>query len=94
MNRVSQNHNADNEKGDPTFSALTMSIASSALISLGLAPQEDGSQLVDKHLARFNIDLLIMLKDKSRGNLTREEDQLLTQVLSDLQRKYIDAFGR
>jgi hypothetical protein len=90
MKKDSNEQLYENEKGDPTFSALTMSIASSALISMGLAPQEDGSPSMDKNLARFNIDLLVMLKEKTRGNLSRDEEALLVQVVTDLQRKFID----
>ena len=75
---------------DATFSALLMSIASSAAMSLGLAPQPHSQEVTkDKALARFNIDLLLVLKEKSIGNLTTDEQRLLEALLSDLQMKYI-----
>lgn len=77
------------EDHGPSLSALLMSIASSSLIFMGLAPHEDGSTKIDKNLARFNIDLLVMLKEKTKGNLSREEDQFLSQLIADLQNKFI-----
>jgi DNA replication initiation complex subunit (GINS family) len=40
-------------------------------------------------MARFNIDLLIMLQDKTKGNLTDDEKKFLDAVVNDLQIKYL-----
>ena len=75
---------------EATFSMLAMSIASSALMSLGLTPDPStGKPEPDKNLARFNIDLLAMLKDKTKNNLTNEESDFLSQILQDLQMKFM-----
>lgn len=74
---------------EANFSVLIMSIASTALMSLGLAPDENGKTQVDMALARFNIDLLIMLKEKTKNNLNTEESRFLESLVHDLQAKYV-----
>ena len=72
------------------FSSLVLSIASSAAMSLGLAPdQETGETRVDKNMAKFNIDLLMMLREKTKSNLTDDETHLLTSLIQDLQTRFI-----
>lgn len=79
-------------KLEASLSTLILSIASSAAMSLGLAPQP-GTDKVEKNLelARFNIDLLLVLKEKTNNNLTDEEKRFLESVISDLQMKYVQA---
>jgi hypothetical protein len=73
------------------FSSLVLSIASSAAMSLGLAPdQESGETRIDKNMAKFNIDLLIMLQDKTKSNLTSDESHLVTSLIQDLQARFIN----
>jgi len=82
-----QNQSSDYQA---SFSVLVMSLASSAAVSMGLSPQEtDGALSIDKGLARFNIDLLLMLKDKTDGKLTADERKLLDAVVYDLQMKFV-----
>jgi hypothetical protein len=72
------------------FSVLTMSLASSAAMALGLAPDPTtGETSKDKAMAKFNIDLLVMLKDKTKGNLKDDEQRFLDTVLADLQMKFV-----
>lgn len=72
------------------FSSLILSIASSAAMSLGLAPEHDTGKIrVDKSMAKFNIDLLIMLTEKTKNNLTAEESHLMTGLVSDLQNRFV-----
>ena len=78
------------EKLEASFSMLVMSIASSALMSLGLSPDPNtGKPEPDKQVARFNIDLLTMLKEKTKNNLNTEDQDLLNQILQDLQMKFL-----
>ncbi len=74
---------------EANFSVLIMSIASTALMSLGLAPDETGKTQVDMALARFNIDLLVMLKEKTKNNLNVEEARFIESLVHDLQAKYV-----
>lgn len=80
------------EKLDASFSVLTMSIASSAAMALGLAPHpQTGETQKDKTMAKFNIDLLLMLKEKTKGNLNTEEQRFIDHILSDLQMKFLES---
>lgn len=74
------------------FSTLVLSLASSAVLSMGLEknPQTDRYEK-DLKLAQFNIDMLLMLKDKTRHNLSDDEKKFLESVISDLQTKFIYA---
>jgi hypothetical protein len=75
---------------EASFSMLIMSIASSAAMSLGMAPHpENGKVEQDKPMAKFNIDLLVMLQDKTKNNLLDEEKKFLDSLVTDLQMKYI-----
>lgn len=78
-----------NDTIKPDFSSLVLSIASSAAMSLGLAPdQETGQTHIDKNMAKFNIDMLIMLQEKTKNNLTADENHLMMSVVSDLQTRF------
>ena len=81
---------ADTNKMEASFSTLILSIASSAAMSLGLAPNPTTNK-TEKNLdmARFNIDLLVVLQEKSKNNLEKEEADFLESVIRDLQLKYI-----
>ena len=43
-------------------------------------------------LAQHNIEIISMLREKTSGNLTPEEEALTDQVLADLQMKYVETF--
>jgi tRNA A37 threonylcarbamoyltransferase TsaD len=75
---------------DASFSTLVTGIATQAIIAMGLAKSEDNtSEQVNLPLAKFNIDLLLMLQDKTESNLDEHEKQLLLYIVQDLQSKYI-----
>jgi hypothetical protein len=75
---------------DASFSMLVMSVASSAAMALGLTPHpQSGAVEKDKDMARFNIDLLLVLKEKTKNNLSKEENELLDHLLKDLQLKFV-----
>jgi Domain of unknown function (DUF1844) len=74
-----------------TFSAFVLGLASSALIHLGVAPNpETGDTTVELVLARQSIDVLSLLREKTRGNLTAEEEQLFASVLTDLRMRFVE----
>lgn len=86
------NQTASNEKNpmQANFSVLVMSIASSAAMALGLTPHPQTQKIeTDKELARFNIDLLKVLQEKTQGRLSSDEDRLLNAILNDLQMKFV-----
>jgi hypothetical protein len=76
---------------NPQFSTLVISLASSAVMALGLEKNpHTGKEEKDLDVARFNIDLLLLLKEKTKGNLTDDERQLLDSVISDLQMRFVE----
>ncbi len=80
------------DKVDASFSMLVMSIASSAAMALGLTPDPStGTTTSDRNMARFNIDLLVILKEKTKGQLTKDEESLLDHLVSDLQLKFVQS---
>jgi len=76
---------------EASFSVLVTSIASSAAISLGLAPNPaTGKPEQDRAMAKFNIDLLAILQEKTKNNLTSDEQQLINHLVQDLKLKFIE----
>lgn len=78
--------------GTVDFSGLILGFSSAALYYMGECPVE-GRPAVPKNLplARQNIDIMLMLRDKTKGNLSSEEERLLGQLLADLQLKIVEA---
>lgn len=73
-----------------TFSTFVISLGSSALVGLGEVPDPaTGIMQCDMLLARHNIDLLEMIEIKTRGNLNKDEEQLLGSLLTELRLKYV-----
>ena len=76
------------------FANFTHSLYISALIQLGeIADPTTKQPLKDLVLAKQTIDLLGMLKEKTKGNLTPEEDKLMEHILYELRMKYVKAKG-
>lgn len=74
------------------FTALVFSLSSSALLHLGEMPDpESGRNVRDLPLAKHAIDTIAMLKDKTRGNLSEEEQKFTETVLTDLRWRYVKA---
>jgi len=75
-----------------TFSSFIYSLSTSCLIHLGEIP-EPTTKKIQKNLtlAKQTIDILGILQEKTRGNLTPEEENLLTGLLTDLRIKYVKA---
>lgn len=75
---------------EATFSVLVMSLASSAAFNLGMSPDpQTGKTEINKPMAKFHIDLIVMLKEKSESHRSAEESKLIDSLLSDLQRQYV-----
>lgn len=73
-----------------SFSTLVLSMASSAVLAMGLEKNpHTGEYEKDLNVARFNIDMVAMLKEKTAGNLTSDEKQFIESVVSDLQLKFV-----
>ena len=73
------------------FATFILSLSHSALMHLGEAPHPDTNQVeANLPLAKQNIDLLGLLEEKTKGNLTGDEERLLAQVLFDLRMRYVE----
>lgn len=83
----------DNDSGlhDVSFANLILSLAGSAQMSLGIAPNPF-TQKVEKDLnqAKQTIDLLGVLEKKTQGNLSTEEASLIKVILSDLRMRFVE----
>jgi hypothetical protein len=78
--------------GPVDFSTHILSLASSALISLGKMPAPDGQpHPLDLETARHLVDVLGMLEQKTKGNLDEAESKLLASLIYDLRVAYVDA---
>lgn len=81
------------------FSTFVLSLASTAMVNLGIVDAEDGNDIGEKRppdlqAARQLIDMLGVLEEKTRGNLSEAEDKLLRSLLYDLRVHYCDAQKR
>ena len=81
--------------GDLSFTAFVVSLASSAAIHFGdLAdPMTGEPAAVNLEGAAQMIEILALMEEKTRGNLTIEERQVLEQVLYELRLRFVEASG-
>ncbi|HKN12463.1 MAG TPA: DUF1844 domain-containing protein [Candidatus Binatus sp.] len=86
---------ASNQSSEPppelTFAAFLFSLSEQALAALGEVPDPvSGKVMRDLTMAQQMIDIIIMLRDKTRGNLDANEQAMLKEILSGLQMKYVE----
>lgn len=81
----------ENELPKIDFATFVLSLSHSALMHLGEAPHPETNELsMDLALAKQNIDLLGLLEEKTKGNLSGDEERLLAQVLFDLRMRFVE----
>ena len=74
------------------FSTFVISLSTQALMHLGEVPSPlSGKFESDVPAAKQMIDLLAMLREKTRSNLNANEDRLMQDILFDLRMKYVEA---
>ena len=72
------------------FATFIFSLSSSALLHFGeIADPASGEKKKNLPMAKHTIDILAMLEQKTRGNLTSDEEQLFKNILYDLRMRYI-----
>ena len=77
------------------FISLVMSLGTAAMQQMGHVPDPvSGKAAADLQAAQATIDLLAMLADKTRGNLSRQEETILRDTLSSLQMLYVQTCAR
>lgn len=73
------------------FSTFILSLATSAQVHLGAIPNPaTGKQEKDLALAKQTIDILGILEEKTKGNLSEQEGRLLQHLLFDLRMMYVE----
>ena len=75
-----------------SFIAFVLSLASTTAIHFGDLPDPESGERAEPNLAGAAqlIDILALLEQKTRGNLTAEERQVLEQVLYELRLRFVD----
>lgn len=76
--------------GGLSFSIFIQSLAQQALMQLGLIPWPHGQRELHMEQARDTIDILILLKAKTKGNLNAEDTQLIDTVLYELKMSWVE----
>lgn len=76
----------------PRFLEVVLSVGAGALQALGIAlsDKSDAMHEPNLELARYSIDMLELLKEKTRGNLEEEEEKFLEKMLHELRLKYVE----
>jgi hypothetical protein len=72
------------------FATLVLSLGSSVLMYMGEAPEGTKAQR-NMPMAKHAIDLLTVLEEKTKGNLSTEEEHILGSLLFDLRLRYVEA---
>lgn len=73
------------------FNTFVLSLGTSGLAELNAEGEPNVMSLA---LVKQTIDILAMLEEKTKGNLTGEEERLIAQLLVDLRVRYVRAAGR
>lgn len=88
----SDNHAVQAPLPEINFSTFVISLSTQALMHLGeIANPLSGNEERDVSVAKQMIDIVGMLQEKTRGNLTGGEAQLIEEILFDLRMKYVEA---
>lgn len=79
-----------NKPVEANFIQFISGFAVQTLVHLGrMSNPMTGKTAVDLPNARFSIDILGILQDKTKGNLTSEEDEYLSNLLRDLRMEFV-----
>jgi hypothetical protein len=82
----------DQQTPQISFTDFVMSLATTAAVHFGDVPDPmTGTSQVHLEAAGQMIDILAMLQEKTRGNLTQEEDSLVGTLLYELRMRYVEA---
>ncbi len=76
------------------FAALISMLMTQALFALGLLQMKGmDKKEPDLEMAKYNIDMLETLEEKTKGNLTKEEETVLANTLNELRMGYVKVAG-
>jgi hypothetical protein len=86
--KQSRDHRAA-ELPEASLEGLINMLAVEAVMHLGLIENPMGGRVVDLEAARHVIDMLGVVQNKTQGNLTKDEAELLANVLADLRMQFV-----
>lgn len=72
------------------FEVLVSTFATQALLYMGAVEHPSMGRVVNLDAAKFNIDLLTVLEEKTKGNLSAQEKEALDQTLHQLRMMYVE----
>lgn len=75
------------------FAALISVLTTQALFALGVLKIEGQEREPDLEMAKYNIDMLETLQEKTKGNLTEEEKKVLENTLNQIRMAYVKVAG-
>ncbi len=86
----------ERKAGAIDFYTFILSLASSGFVHLGDAPHPETGEPSKPNLplAQQTIDILAMLREKTKGNLTPEEEKFMENLLTDLRIRYVERSTR
>ena len=78
-------------KGD--FAALISMLVTQAFFALGMLQVEGQKKEPDLELAKYNIDMLETIQEKTKGNLSEEEEKVIENMLGQVRMAYVTVAG-
>lgn len=75
----------------PSFEMMIQQLAVPALMAMGVIEAPDGQKTRDLDMAKFYIDTMGILEQKTKGNLTTEEKQMLDMALYEVRMQFVNA---
>ncbi|MCJ7730590.1 MAG: DUF1844 domain-containing protein [Sedimentisphaerales bacterium] len=75
------------------FAALISVLTTQALFAMGVLKIEGQEREPDLEMAKYNIDMLETLEEKTKGNLTEEEKKVLENTLNQIRMAYVKVAG-
>jgi hypothetical protein len=85
--------NPQEELPEVDFSNFVLSLAATAMVQLGMVPDPETGQNVEPNfpIAQHTIDTLVLLQEKTSGNLSGEEEKLLESMIYELRMRFVEA---
>ena len=89
MSNVTQ----ESELPEVDFSNFVLSLAATAMVQLGIVPDPETGKNIEPNLpiAQHTIDTLVLLQEKTTGNLDDEEEKLLESMIYELRMRFVEA---
>lgn len=76
----------------PSIEHLVSLLTSQALMYMGQIPDQSGRAVLALDVAKMQIDLLGVLEEKTKGNLSEDESALLTGTLGELRSVFVEVY--